>query len=140
MTFFSARHSTKLPFATTKVPASRRLLMLKPDAQDRLISQMIAEAMLETDRQPYWFSINHDIRPPKNLACPLHYDWILKDRVGIKTLVRETARKWIAAAAMHGYQISREGGHPLTTSIAIARRRAENHQRPRTDDEDDIPF
>ncbi len=120
---------------------SARLLEIKPDLPARNVSEMIAAAMLETDRQPYWFSINHDIRPPKCLACPLHYDWALKDRVGIKTLNRERAHKWIANAAFRGYQVNREGGRPLTLSLEIARRRAEYHQRPKPEiDDDDIPF
>lgn len=119
---------------------SARLLTITADNSDRNVANMIAAAMLETDRQPYWFSINHDVRPPKCLACPVHYDWNLKDRVGIKTLVRERAFDWIASAAMHGYQINREGGKPLTSSIAIARRRAEMAQRPKLENDDDIPF
>lgn len=119
---------------------SARLLTITAANSDRNVSEMIAAAMLETDRQPYWFSINHDVRPPKNLRCPLHYDWALKGRVGIKTLDRERARKWIASAVIHGYQIDREGGVPLTSSLVIARRRAENHQRPQLENEDEIPF
>lgn len=121
-------------------PDSARLLDIKPDLPARNIAEMIAAAMMETGRTPYWFSSNHDVRPPKCLACPLHYDWVLKDRVGIKTLVRDRARRWIVAAVLHGYQVNREGGRPLTSSLEIARRRASLHQQIRDFPDDDIPF
>lgn len=114
--------------------------MITDANSDRNVSEMIAAMMLEIDRKPYWYTINHDIRPPKNMACPLYYDYALKDRVGIKTLVRERARKWIARAALLGYTVAREGGKPLTSSLEIARRRAANHQRPPLENDNDIPF
>jgi hypothetical protein len=117
-----------------------KLLEIQPHFPDRQVALMIAAAMLESDRQPYWFSINHDIRPPKCLACPVQYDWAIKDRVGIKTLARTRAEHWIAEAALRGYTVSREGGKPLACSIAIARRRAEYHQQPKLENDDDIPF
>lgn len=101
---------------------------------------MIADAMLESDRQPYWFSINHNPGPPKCLACPVDYDWVLKGRVGIKTPNRRRAHAWIMRAALHGYEIAREGGKPLTFSLAIVRRRAHYHQTPKLENDDDIPF
>lgn len=119
------------------INASAKLLDITRATSDRQVAMILAEAMLERDRVPYWFSINHDIRPPKCLACPLDYDWSLKGRVGIKTLARTRALKWITDAALAGYEISREGGRPLTSSLVIARRRAEYHQTP---DDDDIPF
>lgn len=114
--------------------------LLKPDAHDVDIARLVAQYMLETDRQPYWFSINHDIRPPAMKACPIGFDWAIKDRVGIKTRMRHRAEKWITDAALAGYIISSEGpGKVLTMSTARARRLAERAQRPPLTD-DDIPF
>lgn|SRR6478736_1867918 len=118
-----------------------RLLTISPSLPDRNVAAMIAAMMLEIDRQPYWFSINHDTRPPACRACRLDYDWNLKGRVGIKTMNRERARRWITHALLLQYQVSREGGKPLTSSLEIARRRAANHQRPPSENtDDDIPF
>lgn len=118
------------------------LLAITPAVPDRAVAYMIAGYLLESDRTPYWFSINHNPGPPRNLACPVEYDWTLKGRVGIKTQVRLLACKWIERAALAGYEISREGGKPLTASIASARRRAEYAQRPKPEinNDDDIPF
>jgi hypothetical protein len=97
--------------------------------------------MLETDRTPYVFSINQNIRPPLCLACPVAYDWAIKDRVGINTLDRQRAWDWIVHAVILGYSVERTNDKSaLTLSIAIARRRAEYHQRPKLADDDDIPF
>ena len=113
---------------------------LKPDASDAEVARLVALCMLESDRQPYWFSINHDIRPPAMKACPIGFDYAKKDRVGIKTRLRSRAEQWITDAALAGYEIDREGGGmSLTMSITRARRLAERAQTPRTDDED-IPF
>ena len=120
----------------------KKLLEIKPETSDRRIASMIAEYMLETDRTPYVFAINHNVRPPKCLACPVHYDWAIKDRVGINTTDKEKARRWLIHAAMLGYIVDRyDDQTALTCSIAIARRRAEIHQRPKPKlDDDDIPF
>lgn len=122
----------------------QKLLEMNPNLPDRTVAEMIAAVMMEghyyARPHDYYFSIEHDIRPPKNAACPVHYDWALKDRVGIKTLHRETARRWIVHALLLKFSVSREGGKPLTCSIERARRRAENHQRPKVDTDDDIPF
>lgn len=120
--------------------AALALLTITSGHDDTVVARMIADYMMESDRQPYWFSINHNPGPPRNLACPVDYDWVLKGRVGIKTLDKRRAHAWIVRAVSHGYDISREGGKPLTSSIAIARRRAENHQRPKLENDDDIPF
>lgn len=121
--------------------ATKSIEQLKPDAPARDVAALVALYMLELDRQPYWFSINHDIRPPAMKRCPLEFDWAIKDRVGIKTRLQHRTKQWIIDAAMRGYTISSEGpGRVLTMSIARARRLAEIAQRPRLDNDDDIPF
>lgn len=142
--------------------AAQKLLDIQPHASDQAVAVFIAEALLESDRQPYCFAINHDIRPPKCLACPLEYDWSLKDHVGIETQDRRKAEHWITQAALKGYTVAPAGmsGHNqafprhqqygLTYNIANVRRRAEWHQGEETrraaykaagkDMDDDIPF
>jgi len=118
---------------------TQNLLDISPDASDRKIANLIAEYMLETDRTPYVFSINHSVRPPLCLPCPVPYDWTIKDRVGINSTDKERARRWIIQAAMLGYSVERTGDKTaLTMSIAIARRRAKYHQMSSNDDI--IPF
>jgi hypothetical protein len=124
----------------TRQSARAQIDQLKPDASDRDVARLVALYMLETDRQPYWFSINHDIRPPGMKRCPIGFDYAKKDRVGIKTRVRHIAEKWLTDAALAGYDISSEGpGHILTMNIARARRLAERAQAPPLTDEE-IPF
>lgn len=135
--------------------AAQKLLDIQSHASGQVVAIFIAEALLESDRQPYCFAINHDIRPPKCLACPLDYDWSLKDHVGIETQDRRKAEHWITQAAMKGYTVSMAGvsGHNVPSprhqpygtaiSIASARRRAEWHQRTpeqKKADDDSIPF
>jgi len=131
-----------------KKSISQKLLEITPAFDDRQVALMLAEKCLALTEKPFRFSINHDIRPPKNLACPLHYDWSRKDRVGIECADKETARRWLTHAARLGYTIQQMDADrkPLgfPHSIEIARRRAASHQRPQptpgADDDDDIPF
>lgn len=125
--------------------SAQRLLEINPTASDDIFAALIAEALLESDRQPYCFSINHDIRPPKNKACPLPYDWALAARLGITTHYRVRAREWIIQAALARYTVSQARAktlalHGLSLSIRTARARAEYHQRPNKENDDDIPF
>lgn len=121
-----------------------RLLEITSADDDLTVGRMIADAAMERERLPYRFSIDHDIRPPKNLACPLDYHWALKDKVGIHNGDRQWVRLWLIDAAMRGYVISEVDAkhHPcgLSWSIASARQRAEYHQRPKGADDDYIPF
>lgn len=122
---------------------AQRLLDIKPDASDREVAMLIAEYMLEADRVPYRFAINHDVRPPKNLACPLAYDWTRRDVVGIDTSNKELARKWLTNAVLRGYTVSQYVKFdPVgrSSSLQRARGRAALHQMPKGDDADDIPF
>src|ERR1700757_4941011 len=114
------------------ISATALIEQLKPDTPDADVAKLVARYMLESDRVPYWFSIDHDIGPPKYAACPVDFDWSAKKRVGIKTNNRARAEKWIAAAVLAGYTVSRETERQkdLTCSIAIARRRAFYAQQP----------
>ena len=121
--------------------ATALIEQLKPDASDRDVAKLVALYLMESDRQPQWFSINHDIRPPAMKRCPLSFDWAVKDRVGIKTNIRPRAAQWIIDAALAGYIISREGRGPdLTMSLARARQRAWYAQHKPVLGDDDIPF
>lgn len=116
----------------------RRLIdRLTPQATDDQVAKLVVLYLLEADRQPYWFSIDHDIRPPKMLACPVDFDWAKKDRVGIKTSIKTRAGAWIKRAALAGYSVTRDNGEPLTMSIKRARQQAYYAQMP---DDEDIPF
>jgi hypothetical protein len=119
-------------------PAAKVLIdKLPATASDNEIARLVALYMLEMERIPYWFSIDHDIRPPAMRACPVRFDWAKKDRVGIKTNIRPMAEAWIIEAALHGYTVQRDNGTPLTMSIKRAREIAKWAQTP---DDDDIPF
>jgi len=101
--------------------------------------------MLALTDTPYRFSINHDIRPPKLAPCPVEYNWTRKDRCGIIWRSRVPTKKWLTAALLHGYTVFLVGSDQRTekssSSIAIARRRAEYHQAPKVPfDDADIPF
>jgi hypothetical protein len=127
------------------VNAESKLYALGAEADGLVIAQHIASALLESDRQPYCFSINHDIRPPKNEACLVPYDWALKGRVGMVTQDVVAARAWIIAAACAGYSIAM--AHPkshtvdgLSYSIKTVRTRIEFKLRHKDNDDDDIPF
>lgn len=124
--------------------AAQKLLEVKPSTSVRQIAVMIAEMFMEATDAPYRFSINHDVRPPKCLACPFEYDWVLKDHVGIDTKNASFAKGWLMNAAMQGYVIcrvdARHAGVGDWSSINIVRRRAYYHQLPKLETDDDIPF
>ena len=127
-----------------KKPISQQLLDITDAFDDRQVAVMLAEKCLGLTYKPFRFTINHDIRPPKNLACPLHFDWSRKDRVGIETNDKEMARVWLTRAVRLGYttqQADASRNHVgFQHSIAIARQRARNHQRPKVDNDDDILY
>lgn len=126
-----------------KTPA-QQLLEMPPTANDRFVALLLADKCIALTDAPFRFTINHDIRPPKNMACPIEYDWTRKDRCGIEWKSKLPVRQWLTKAFMLGYTVqqtnARREGVGFTHSIAIARRRAENHQRPPLENEDDIPF
>jgi hypothetical protein len=123
---------------------AQKLLEITPSVSDRQVAMMLADKCIELTDAPFRFAINHDIRPPKNLACPLEYGWTRKDRCGVEWKNRAEIRQWLTKAFLLGYTVQqtneRREGIGYTHSIAIIRRRAENHQRPINYDSDDIPF
>jgi hypothetical protein len=123
-----------------KKPVAQKLLEVTPSFADRQVAMMIADHCMELGDTPYRFSINHDVRPPGNLACPLRYDWTKKDSVGIETNDPLSARRWLTSALLRGYTISRVNGALYSASIEQVRRRAAEHQRPKGNDDEDIPF
>jgi hypothetical protein len=135
----------------SKLSINQQVLAITPAYSDRRVAELLAAKCLELTERPFRFAINHDIRPPKNLACPLHFDWAKKDRVGVEMLDKERMRKWLVSAALKGYTIQYVGADKemlgFPHSMAIARRRAENHQAAEArkasgyvDNGDDIPF
>lgn len=124
--------------------ASQKLLEIRPTAPDREVAALLADKCIELTDVPYRFAINHDIRPPKNLYCPLRYDWTRKDRVGIEWKLKIPTWTWLTKAFLLGYTVYQMDANrqPVNFphSIAIARRRAAQHQRPKDDTDDDIPF
>lgn len=127
-----------------KKPVSQQLLDITPDYSDRRIAMLLADKCIALTDKPFRFSINHDIRPPKNLACPLYYDWSRKDRVGIETLMYEPLRKWLTKAFMLGYTVSLTNAEreniSFPHSIEIVRRRAARRRHECAQELDDIPF
>lgn len=125
--------------------SSEKLLDVTPGYAARHVALMISDKLIENAKtEMFRFRINHDVRPPKCLACPINYDWVLKDHVGIETKNKLRARVWLTNAALKGYIIDEvDHKHQPTggrsESIDIVRKRAEYHQRSKTDD-DDIPF
>lgn len=126
--------------------ASERLLLIDDSYHSAKVASMIADHLLESDRQPYIFSINHYAGPPRNAACPLVYDWSYKRSVGITRAHKPGARTWIVAALMRGYTVQRcdKDHRPDGPSGNIERARwsAQNYQsyiKGKSDD-DDIPF
>ena len=71
----------------------------------------LVEKLLAARGLPYRLSINHNVGPPKNEACPLDYDWRHGREVGIDTCDRLKAAKWIGAALHYGYRVSRLDKH-----------------------------
>lgn len=126
---------------------AEKLLTVTDAFADRQVALMIADKLISYSKtEVYRFRINHDIRPPKCLPCPVVYDWASKDYVGIELSKNKMyARQWLTDAALHGYKIEEVDAKRKPTggraeSIDIVRKRAEYHQRPKPENDDDIPF
>lgn len=123
---------------------SEQLLALTPDATDIRVADLLSHQMLELSVEPYEFAINHDIRPPKMLACPLEYDWSRRDRVGVRGKTRLEAQRWLVKALLLGYTAYYTGLDKRLEkrfSIQLARGRAAMAQLSQgLSDDDDIPF
>jgi hypothetical protein len=101
---------------------------VNPDASDQAIAEILANYLLRwrpSHRRTYRLSIFHDVHPsalrrwqklypdrrPSDVGpCPLPYDWIHKNTVGIATRDRALARQWIIDAALAGYAVFRHLG------------------------------
>lgn len=128
-------------------PALRKLLDIDFES-DEEVASMVATALLEIERLPYSFSINHNIGAPLFVACPLPYAFAYGKTVGICTQDRAVAFKWINDAILKGYAVTRAGyhtpgikdreGYGPAYTIERCRERAQFHRRPA--DDDDIPF
>lgn len=119
---------------------------------DQRVADLLALAIVEPERIPYCFLIDHNTRGPGFPASPVAYDFETKGGVGIETMDKEKAREWLAKAILLGYtahhagpeQRRRSGLKPRqpygdSYSIRRARQRADWKRRPQ-DDTDDIPF
>lgn len=122
--------------------ASERLWGIDDELPSVAVAALIADYLLESDRLPYAFSIDHNVGPPGYKRCPMHYEWKLGKTVGIETAYRNVARQWLIDAAMKGFTVSRVGlNHkPDGPSNSIERARSRANTRRFKFDDDDIPF
>jgi hypothetical protein len=125
---------------------AEKLLEVTPEATALGVAKLIADKLIFYSRTEWYrFRINHDIGPPKHLACPVPYDWTTKGYVGIDSTNKAHVRKWLTDAAIAGYEIEEvdikhKPTERRTESIEYVRKRAAFHQRPKVDHDDDIPF
>lgn len=124
-----------------------RLLAITPETSDGQVATLLALKLAYYNKtEVYRFRINHDISPPKCLACPVSYDWSVKGYVGIENKNRIFAVGWLTAAAIAGYSIQEVDAKrkPLLgewiESIANARMRAVYFSKDPDHDDSDIPF
>lgn len=128
-------------------PAEKLLTVTPADDDDRKVATLIADKMLfyAKNTDVYRYQINHDIRPPKCVPCPVEYGWSVKDKVGFEIRNKIIAHRWLTAALLYGYKVEEVDGHRKPTSmrtesIDLVLKRAEFHQRSQLEDDDDIPF
>jgi hypothetical protein len=125
--------------------ANQILLEIGPAVSDRTVAMMLADKCVALTDAPYRFAVRHDIRPPKNLACAVAYEWTRKDLCGVEWKSKPMIRKWLTDAFLYGYTVYQMNAQRtlvvgFSHSIAIARRRAALHQMPKVDNDEDIPF
>ena len=93
-----------------------------------LIRTLTAQLLDVRASPPFRILINHDVGPPKNIACPLEYNFRHGRDVGFETRDRPAAIKWIGQALMKGYRVERldrTGWNVLeTANLKSARQRA----------------
>jgi hypothetical protein len=126
---------------------AEKLLLVTPTVPDTTVAMLIAAKLIfYATTEWYRYRINHDISPPKCLACPLAYDWASKGFVGIETTNKAHARQWLTDAALAGYKIEEVDAKRKPTlsrveSIDNVRKRAQFLQsRNSNAHDDDIPF
>jgi hypothetical protein len=124
--------------------ASQRLLEIDDAVSSAQVAVLIADYLLESDRIPYCFSIDHNVGPPRYTKCPVQYHWGHKKTVGILSTDLQWTRGWITEALLAGYTVSRvDRKHRPdgpASNIEAARRRAATHRTLRDLPDDDIPF
>jgi hypothetical protein len=131
-----------------KQTISEQMAAITDAYSDRRVAELIAQRCMQVTSAPYRFAINHDIRPPKNLACKLQYDWTKRDRVGIDSPIKSklTVQRWLVGAALMGYVIyyvdAQHNDFGFYTSIHRARYLAQRARQAKEDflRGDDIPF
>ena len=111
----------------------------------------LTDRLLDRKGPPFRLSINHNVGPPRHVACPLNYDWRHGKTVGIDTCSRPAARDWIGGALTRGYLVERldktgynaiESAH-LRSARSQAIRQAEREAmtpEQRQKELDEIPF
>lgn len=123
-----------------------KLLTITDEISDREAAALIAtKIVFYAKTEVYRYSINHDIRPPTCMPCPVPYDWTVKNRVGVEFNSRHLAERWLTLALIHGYEVEEVDGHrkptgSRTESVKRARERADYARRPKLEIDDDIPF
>ena len=115
-----------------------------------LIRTLTAQ-LLDVRGPPFRILIDHNVGPPKNVACPLEYDWRHGKTVGISTCDRPGAVRWIGRALMKGYSVERldKTGYDALEAVNLksARQRATRQAEreamtpaQRQKELDEIPF
>jgi hypothetical protein len=116
-----------------------------------LIPTLTAQLLNVRGLRPYRLSINHNVGPPHNVACPLQYDWRHGRAVGIETNSRDHAIRWIRSALLFGYRVERldrTGWNVLESAdlkaarqraVRAAEREAMTPEQRKAED-DSIPF
>jgi hypothetical protein len=115
-----------------------------------LIRTLTAQ-LLDVLPAPFRIMIDHDVSPPKNVACPLPYDWRHGRTVGIATCDRPFAVRWIGRALMKGYRVERldRTGYNVLSSadlksarqrVEFAAKRAAMTPEQREEEDREIPF
>jgi hypothetical protein len=123
-----------------------KLLKVTAAYSDNTVAALIADQLVcYAASEWYRFRVNHDISPPKCLACPLPYDWTMKGFVGIETTNKAHARQWLTDAALAGYKIEevdamRKPRYARARSIDEVRKHAQSYQAQWSNNDDDIPF
>jgi hypothetical protein len=101
---------------------------IAPDASDEEIADKVADYLVTMfpRSKTYHLSVSHDVRPDavRQLErmrkryptyqhdghigpCPLHYDWAVRNIVGITTRDQTEARQWAIEAMLAGYAVFR---------------------------------
>ena len=77
-----------------------------PDFSDETIARLVADYLIASlpRAKTYHLQVLHDAKTP----CPLPHDWRRRNAVGISTRDHDHAHRWVAAAMLAGYSVSRK--------------------------------